>query len=185
MSKRIETSELKKYLRYDVDTGLLYWLPRSVDMFPCKCAHHRWNKRFAGKVAFTAKMQNGYIKGRMLGSQFLAHRVVWALVHGEWPKHEIDHIDGNPENNRIENLRDVPAHINRRNTSRRLKSKNPHQGINWVPRLKKWRVVINFDGVTHYLGVFDDMNEAIAVRKAAERENGFHENHGRANRRAA
>lgn len=183
--REIDVELLRKLLRYDPETGELFWLPRPVEMFPCKCAHHRWNKRFAGKRAFGAKMVNGHLKGSFLGHQILAHRTIWAIVHGEWPKGQIDHIDGNPANNRLENLRDVPEYLNHRNVARKLGAKAPYNGVEYSPRHKKWRARIHYDGLTRHIGLFPTLEEAIAARKAAEAANGFHPNHGRANRRAA
>lgn len=184
-SREMDIELLRSLIRYEPETGELFWLPRPVEMFPCKCAHHRWTKRFVGKKAFSAKMANGYLLGRIFGKGFLAHRVVWALVHGEWPKGHIDHIDGNPKNNCINNLRDVPEHLNHRNNARKRDTKAPCNGVQYMPRRKKWRARIHYDGLTRHVGVFETLEEAIAARKDAEAANGFHPNHGRANRRAA
>jgi hypothetical protein len=180
MSKELfDALELRKLLTYDYETGLLYWLPRPVSMFSCKCVQHRWNLSFANKPAFTAKANNGYLKGSVLNRQMLAHRVIWALVHGEWPKDQIDHIDGDRSNNRIENLRDVPEFINRRNTARKQFTTAPYNGVTKDKRTGKWVARIHYDGLTRHVGVFEDLEEAISARKKAESENGFHENHGR------
>ena len=60
-------------------------------------------------------MQNGYRKLKFRGKQYLVHRIAWLLQHGSWPVGDIDHIDGNPSNNKLENLRDVPHSVNLQN----------------------------------------------------------------------
>ena len=65
----------------------------------------RWK---AGRVIQT-KSTSGYIRFSFLGVAMLGHQVAWALHHGEWASANIDHADGNPSNNRLENLR-VASH---------------------------------------------------------------------------
>lgn len=176
---------LHELLRYEAETGKLFWKSRPVEMFVCKCAQHRWNMRYAGKEALNALMKNGYYKGSIFGVQMLAHRVIWALCKNVWPSYEIDHIDGNSLNNRIENLRDVTPEINRRNTARQCKTKAPYPGI--IHNVKRGRFYsrITASNVTYHLGSFDNLDDAIAARKKAERELNFHVNHGRKRVRAA
>jgi len=180
MGTPFDALELRKLLRYEPETGLLYWLPRPVSMFPCKCAQHRWNVRFSGQRALTAKMANGYLKGTILSRQVLTHRAVWAFINGEWPHHQIDHIDGDRGNNRIENLRDIPEALNHRNIARKAKTTAPYNGVTQDKRTGRWVARIHYDGLSRHVGVFDTLDEAIRARRIAEAENGFHANHGRA-----
>lgn len=60
---------------------------------------------------------------RLDGRAYVAHRLAWLYMTGEWPKHEVDHIDGNPRNNQWANLRDVPHQINLQNL-RKARSDN-------------------------------------------------------------
>jgi hypothetical protein len=111
------------------------------------------------------------------GREYKAHRLIWLLVHKAWPENQIDHIDGNGLNNRIENLRDVTNAENARN---RKKQKNNESGHTGVRRERgKWRAVIEVSGREIYLGLFINLEEAVAARKAAEAKYGFHANHGK------
>ena len=98
-------------------------------------------------------MQNGYRKLMFCGKQYLSHRVAWLLHHGYWPVGDIDHIDGNPSNNKIENLRDVPHSVNMQNRkSATVKNKTGFLGV--VKRKNKYAAHIHKNGKQIYLGLF-------------------------------
>jgi hypothetical protein len=59
-----------------------------------------------------------YVTIKVDAKRYLAHRLAWLYVHGEWPSRHLDHIDGDPSNNRIANLRDVSRSINMQNQLR-------------------------------------------------------------------
>ena len=98
-------------------------------------------------------MQNGYRKLKFCGKQYLVHRVAWLLHHGVWPIGDIDHIDGNPSNNKIENLRDVPHNLNIQNRkSATAKNKTGFLGV--VKRRNKYAAQFHRNGKQIYLGLF-------------------------------
>lgn len=185
MPKSLPSPELlRKLLRYEPDTGKLFWRERTPDMFEGNkvraelgCA--RWNGKNAGKQAFTANGSRGYKVGAVFGTMYLAHRVIWAIFYGHWPKDQIDHINGDRTDNRIENLRDVSLAENRKNMKIPSHNSSGIIGVHWHRAASKWTAQIKVDGCTKHLGLFEGINEAIAARKAAEVKYGFHENHGR------
>jgi hypothetical protein len=136
-------------LRYNEDSGKLFWLP-----YEGRTA--LWNGRYAGCEAFTATDLRGYKHGQLDGRQLRAHRVVWALCKGEWPPHDIDHVDGNRTNNRLGNLRAVTRAENHRN--RRTSSTNTSgvMGVSWNKRSRKWRAYIDLGAGYTELGAFAD-----------------------------
>lgn len=170
---------LRQLLRYEPETGALYWLPRPVSMFADERSWRSWHTRCIGIPAFTAKRDNGYLVGNVFGRNLRAHRVIWAVVHGEWPPYDIDHINGDRADNRICNLRAVDRGENRRNSAQRCDNTSGTVGVYWLPDRLKWRAQIVKNGVSRHLGEFSSKAEAIRVRKAAERRLGFHPNHGR------
>ncbi len=89
---------LRQLLRYEPDTGKLFWLYRPDGL-------KKWNTRYADKEAFTCTDAYGYRIGNLQKVGLKAHRVIWAMVHGEWPEHDIDHINGCRSDNRLVNLR--------------------------------------------------------------------------------
>lgn len=183
---QIPIEKLQAALRYCPATGDFAWLPRDTSDFPGTGpggAWRRslaWNTQYAGQPALTSTATNGYRKGQLWGQTLLAHRVAWALYHGEWPNGLIDHINGDKADNRIENLRVVTHDGNAKNNRISRRNTTGHIGIYWEPQRNKWRADITSDKKTVCLGRFDAKEDAIAARKAAEPKFGFHPNHGRA-----
>lgn len=182
--KLIEPSVVKDLVRLEPETGRLFWLPRDISYFAgstdiyqerlCKI----WNQRFSGKEGFTTPDSKGYMCGKLLHCSAKAHFVVFAIAYGKWPDGIIDHINGIPFDNRPENLRDVGALENSRNAKRRSDNKSGVTGVHfddgvWVARIRVNRVGI-------HIGQFKDYDRAVAARQKAERDFGFHPNHGRA-----
>jgi hypothetical protein len=168
---------LRKALRYEPDTGKLFWRERDGKDVPC--ARVSWNSQYAGKPAFDVLAPDGYRKGRCLGAVTMAHRAAWAIYYGKWPEHHIDHINGVRDDNRIANLREVNRNGNARN--RRCYGDLP-LGIRKRKRRKPYEasMTIQENGVKRaiYIGSFETLDEAIAARKQKEKEFGFHPNHG-------
>lgn len=174
---------LRQLLRYEPETGKLFWKERDIKWFTGAGPERtrswsRWNKQFSGKEALTAD-NCGYRAGRIFERKYQSHRVVWALVKGAWPSGLLDHIDGDRRNNRIENLREVSDIENCRNTARRSDNASGHVGVSWYERKKKWRAYVAVNGKQQHLGFFISLGDAVAARKEASDRIGFHENHGR------
>ena len=139
---------MKDLLNYDPETGVITWVkPSSTKLKP-------------GDIA-GSDTGNGYRRVFVNGRKYLAHRLAWYLHYGVWPSKNIDHINGDPSDNRIENLRDVSQSVNIRNQGRLA-------GVTWNKALKKWEVALTVDYRKIYLGVFDDWFDAVCARKSAE-----------------
>jgi len=157
---------LKKILDYAPDTGVFVW----------KIAKSK-NIR-VGAVAGCINSL-GYRVIKIDRRTYLAHRLAWLYVYGEFPDNQIDHINQAKDDNRILNLRDVTVSENGKNAKM---SKNNTSGINgvcWYKRRKKWRVRINVNGKLKHLGYYEDLKLAALVRKEAEIKYGYHKNHGK------
>lgn len=175
---------LRKLLRYEPDTGELFWRGRTPDMFEDTARSAEWkcnsfNSAFSGKMALGCTSRNGYKSGNIWGRPYSAHRVIWAMVHGEWPN-QIDHINHDILDNRIQNLRNVKIRDNNKNRTMQANNKTGVCGVSWGKKERRWKAQIGIDGVTTLLGCYKDFDEAVNVRKAAEKKHGFHINHGEA-----
>lgn len=180
----IPIDTLRQLLRCDPATGKLFWLPRPPELFEATQgrtnAHkaHNWNVVWAGREALAHINEQGYKVGSIFRRRQKAHRVIWALVHSEWPAEHIDHINGVRSDNRIENLRVVTNAENTRNRRLPVTNTSGAIGVHWHKRKKSWQAVICGDGSRRHLGGFENFEEAVAARKDAEARFGFHANHG-------
>jgi hypothetical protein len=166
-----EPSYLRQRLRYCSETGKLFWLDD-----PALSKH--WRSRWANKEAFFYIGNRGYLKGTINGRTLMAHRVIWAMVYNEWPSGDMDHIDHCRTNNKLENLRLVSKFENMKNQSMAKNNTTGVTGVYWSPRDQKWLAQIRVNKKQIYLGIFSEFNKAVQIRKAAERNYKFHENHG-------
>lgn len=162
----ITQARLKELLVYDWRSGEL--INRT----------NRSSRARAGDVAGTVNKDSGYRKISLDGKKYLAHRLVFLYVTGSWPKEQLDHIDGDRSNNRFENLHAVSHKENLRNQGIYCSNTSGHVGVHWNKKCNKWQAYIKVNGKMLHLGLFENLEDAIAARKAAEREHGFHPSHG-------
>ncbi len=150
----ITQSELKRRLQYDPMTGDLVWLVKP-----------KRGRVKAGDVA-GAKVLN-YLRVKIDGKLYAAHRLIWLYVTGEWPESFLDHINGIPLDNRWSNLRAATNSQNQANRKRRRTSLSPYKGITRTTDGKRWAAKIRHMGKTIHLGSFDIPEEAHAAYMAA------------------
>lgn len=155
------SAELHQYFLYEACTGNLYW---RVD---------KGTRVKAGDAAGT-KHNKGYLSVEVDGTAYLVHRVIWCMVHGQWPSTFIDHEDLDRVNNRLHNLRLATRTGNNCNQALRSDSTSGVKGVSWHQRIGKWQARVQVDGVRTSLGYFDDIveaeNAAIASRSKQHKE---------------
>jgi hypothetical protein len=171
---------LQELFAYDPDTGVLTWRERPESHFKTLRACRIWNTRFAGKEAGTvyAGHNTQYRRVRIGGRPFLAHRVIWAMVTGEWPIEHIDHDNTNGAENHWTNLRQASNAENGRNCNRYSNNTSGITGVCWHKRARKWQAQIKVAGKNIHQGFFDNIEDAARARKAAEIKYGFDPAHG-------
>lgn len=145
-------SYLRECLSYDPETGLLTRLRAGPA-----------NRRLEGKPAGYVNPK-GYLQFRIGKASYLAHRVAWALHHGEWPTQVIDHVNGDRADNRIANLRLATKSENAANSPQR-RARSGFKGVYF--NKGKWRAVIVCNGRHESLGRFEDPETAGRAYDAA------------------
>ncbi len=148
--------ELKRWVSYDPETGSFIWLKTS-------------GKGRVGQIAGTRHIK-GYITVTVCGHRILAHRLAWWFVHGGWPAHQIDHINGKKADNRIVNLREATNAQNHCNRGAQKNSSTGVKGVYWFKPNRQWKAQIVVNGKSIVLGYFDDFKSAVRSRKDAEEE---------------
>ena len=156
MAHEIGLSELKSLLRYDQDSGEFFWLVS--------------RGRFARPGKKAGCLLRGYVSIIVNSRPYMAHRLAWLYVNGEWPSEDIDHRDGVRSNNRISNLRDVSRAVNMQNQKKQRKGKALFLGVSKGKAASTFRARITIDTETKYLGTFQSEEEAHAAYLAAKRQ---------------
>lgn len=144
---------VRSLLDYDKDTGTLMWrVRRGAGVKPGSIAGSRCRK--------------GYIQVVVMGRSYKAHRIAWLLATGEWPRYQIDHINGIRDDNRWINLRQATNSQNMMNRCKPYKNRTGLKGVAQFGRRFQARVMVNGKRVS--LGMFDSAEAAhAAYRKAA------------------
>lgn len=144
--KALTAEKLRTLLNYDPETGVF--------------------SRAHGKPNVGSPYPNGYIGIRVDYQRYLAHRLAWLHVYGEWPASEIDHINGDKTDNRICNLRLATRAENNANT--RCRAKSGFKGV--VLTKYGYRAAITINNRFKYLGLFKTPEEAHEAYCCAARE---------------
>jgi hypothetical protein len=179
----ITQNYLKECVSYNEETGIFVWNERPLSHFKSFGDQKTWNKRWAGKICGTRlKAANKFYRQMTISSKwYTLHRLAFLYVKGFFPSHEVDHINGNGEDNSFNNLREVSRLENNRNLSLKKSNTTGICGVSFDKRLNKYRAYINLNYKQISLGYFDDISKAIDARKNANLIYGYHENHGRLN----
>lgn len=146
---------LKELLHYCPETGVFVWVVKP-----------RKNMEL-GDVAGSVN-GCGYVQIQIDGKLYLAHRLAWLFVNGKLPPSLIDHINRQRADNRICNLRIATTTENLQNASIRTDNTSGQSGVSWHKVTKKWRARIQTGKKEIYIGLFNDISDAISARKAAE-----------------
>lgn len=152
MKPNITQDRLKQLLNYNPDTGKFTRLTK-------------WGSQQIGDEP-GCKSKFGYRYIGVDGKGYTAYRLAWLYVYGEFPAGDIDHINRDPTDDRISNLRSVSHSANLHNTLHR-NAKSGHKGVHKTKE-NRWQARIRVNYKIHNLGTFATIEEAAAARKLAE-----------------
>jgi hypothetical protein len=143
----ITQDKLKEYLDYK--EGKLFWKkqPSSVISVGSEAGHINLH---------------GYVQIKIFNKRFYAHRIIFFMFNGYFPQ-EVDHIDGNKSNNKIENLRASTKSQNNMNSKKRKDNTSGIKGITWDKHRKKWKTYLQSNKIRYYLGSYVDIEMATQV----------------------
>lgn len=154
MKDNLSVEYVKSILSYEPVSGKLIWKKNRF-------------RRFVGQEAGTINAR-GYRRVSIGNQTYAAHRLAWVIYHNKWPVNELDHIDGCPDNNSIENLRDVTREQNGKNRRVNKNNSSGYKGVSYINRFKRWRASIKVSGRSIILGTFKDPEMAhLAYCEAA------------------
>ncbi len=175
---------LKECFTANFEDGYLVWNKRPLSHFPSgERSWKIWNTKYSGSIAGNVYTRKSGYQSHQVGIQdisYLVHRVIWALHTGSWPENDIGHKDGNPLNNRISNLSDIPHALNMRFQKLKKQNKSGINGVYWSEKRGCWVMhITRREGIIKpYLTQSKDFFEIACARKSFELKNDFHEMHG-------
>lgn len=152
--EKITAEMARELFSYDPETGILRWKVSRPG-------------RKAGAEAGTHTY--GYIQVEVNYRFYRAHRIIWLMQTGEWPAHQIDHINGIRDDNRWSNLREATPMQNSRNRRPSKRNKSGIVGVSWNRQRRGWDACIGHRNRTVNLGCFPEKKDAVAARCEAEK----------------
>lgn len=156
--KKLSAEYVRSILDYDPKTGHLHWRPRNTFSIG-------WNTRWVGAVAgFLVK---GHLQIQIDGANYYAHRLAWLHFYGTWPLEQIDHINRDRRDNRINNLRLANHAENCRNKGMQRNNTSGYTGVSFEHQRGLWRARITRDKKALFDAFFETAEEASVAREAA------------------
>lgn len=156
----ITAEEARQLFHYNPETGELTWKVSLSTRAP------------VGHIV-RSKDGAGYYRVGVRGKKYKAHRIAWLMTYGQWPKGQIDHINGIRMDNRLCNLREASNAENQRNRAAQRNNTSGFKGVYWDKSRSKWLAKIDVGGERHHLGRYKTPEEAHAAYcKAAEEFHG-------------
>ena len=164
-AEELTQERLKELLHYEPETGVF-------------CRKVSVSSRAMSGDRVGTKNDQGYLMVTLDRMPCFVHRIAFLYMMGRWP-YKMDHINHDRSDNRWSNLREVTAKENNKNMSLASHNTSGFTGVSWCKTHKKWYAKIQVNGKAVRLGGFDDKDDAIACRQAANIKYGFHPNHGK------
>lgn len=132
--KNLSIDYLTECFEIDFENYSLRWKQRPRHHFQTDQSYGRWNTLYSGKPITSVNI-DGYLVVKINASSFKVHRLIWAMTYGNFSQFELDHIDGNRQNNNVENLRECSEGFhNQMNRKRNSNNTSGQMGVLWRKR---------------------------------------------------
>lgn len=156
MKNEKENETAKNYIRDNY-----YYNPITGDL---------WKKYNKFSRVCNSIHDTGCYQVNILNKVYKAHRVCWLLYYGEFPEDQIDHIDMNRTNNKLDNLREANKQQNMCNRGKQKNNTSGFKGVTFCHRTDKWIAKIQCKSKNYYLGLYDTPERASSAyeKKADE-----------------
>jgi len=166
----------QEYLKecFEYTNGNFIWKERPAHHFTSIIAFNTFKAQYVGKVVKANNDTAGYAQIRINKKAFSYHRLVWKYHTGLEPLGQIDHINRDKFDNRIENLRDVSISENNHNKINPSDNNSGYKGVCFKKNKGKWESTFTIRGNTLFLGIFTDKEDAIKARLEAELKDWSH-----------
>jgi len=156
------TQKLVQHLfDYNSETGILKW-------------KNPTNTKIRKGAVAGSKTFN-YYRVNIYGRNYRVHRIIWLYVYGYFPENDIDHIDRNGQNNKLNNLREVSVQCNIRNSKLSVNNTSGVKGVHFDKINFTWCASIKVNNKLYALGNYNDYIEASCARLAAEQCLNWHD----------
>jgi HNH endonuclease/AP2 domain len=154
--RNFDAAFLRRILYYGAPTGYFFWLQVAKTS----------NIKVGSRAGFLDK--TGYWMIGINGVQYSASHLAWLYITGEWPSDEIDHKNRIRHNDSWDNLRLATPIQNSMNRGITVRNTSGVHGVHWDKQRQRWEAHIRVEGIGIVLGSFDTLEEATAIRRAAE-----------------
>lgn len=155
-SVSLTQQRLQELFAYDPETGLLTRKVRVGSRGPI------------GQVVGSS-VGAGYLAVSIYYEKFILHRLIWLYVYGDWPQHDIDHINGIKTDNRLANLRHVTRSENQHNMRSRKNNTSSVVGVRRSASKNGWRARITVNSKEIHIGSYPTSAQAAEAYRAAKK----------------
>lgn len=152
------------------------------EIFDYKDGFFYWKKKISKKTVVGSvvgtDVDSRYHRTQIYKKLYLTHRLIYLWHHGYMPK-EIDHIDGNSKNNKIENLRETTRTLNLANTKKPKHNTSGYKNVVWHSARNKWQVRLQINNKAKSFGYYSDLELAdLVAQEVRSKYFGEYANHG-------
>ena len=174
-TRTTEAQNIIEAISYEPFSGTFTWrVDRPESHYKRHGYYLRYMRDKAGKAVKFSSDSCGYHQAGICGKTYQAQVIAIVAMTGGFPEKglQVDHIDGDPTNNKYNNLRVVTASQNKRNSRKYKNNSSGLTGVCWNSSQSMWYAQVHFDGKRQHLGYFESLLDAAVARISWMNQNG-------------